>query len=162
VPQERSRVARGPFLVAVIAVLAAGLLGLLGLNTALAQDSFHLHELQLSNKQLADREQVLQHEVDGLQAPAALAAQALAQGMLPGGPPVFLRLPDGTVLGQPVPATAPPAPVAAPAPVPVPGAAKATPTPSPAVTGPAVTGKAATGKATTGQTATPSPAATAR
>jgi len=102
-------VARAPFVAAVLAILAVGLIGLLGLNTALAQDSFRLHRLQVSNKDLADREQVLRAEVDRLQAPAALAALAQAQGMVPGGPPVFLRLPDGVVLGEPVPAAAAPA-----------------------------------------------------
>lgn len=101
--------ARAPFVAAVLAILAVGLIGLLGLNTALAQDSFRLHRLQVSNKDLADREQVLRAEVDRLQAPAALAALAQAQGMVPGGPPVFLRLPDGVVLGEPVPAAAAPA-----------------------------------------------------
>ncbi len=110
VPQVRRRIARAPFLGVVIAILAAGLLGLLGLNTLLAQDSFRMHALQSSSKQLADREQILRREVDALQAPGALSAQAAAQGMVPGGPPVFLRLPDGTVLGEPVPAAASPVP----------------------------------------------------
>ena len=112
-PPPAPRIARGPFVAAVLAVLAAGLLGLLLLNTVLAQGSFHLHALQVQGKQLADQEQDLQHDVDTLQAPAALAAQAQAQGMVPGGPPVFLRLPDGAVLGDPTPA---PAPTAAPVP----------------------------------------------
>jgi len=110
VPGLRPRIARGPFVGMVVAVLAAGLLSLLGLNTGLAQGSFRQHALQVQAKQLADREQDLQHQVDALQAPAALAAAAQAQGMVPAGPPAFLRLPDGTVLGQATPATAPPAP----------------------------------------------------
>ena len=109
-PPTRSRVGRGAFVALLVALLAAGLLGLLGLNTLLAQGSFRLHALQVQNKQLADREQVLRRDVEARQAPAALAAQAQTMGMVPGGPPAFLRLPDGAVLGDPKPATAPPAP----------------------------------------------------
>ncbi len=155
VPLLRPRVARGPFVSMVVAVLAAGLLALLGLNTVLAQGSFRQHALQVQAKQLADREQDLQHQVDALQAPAALAAAAQAQGMVPAGPPAFLRLPDGAVLGQATPATAPPAPPspaatapaspAAVAPAPS-AAAKAGTTTAPAAT--TATSKAATKKAT--------------
>lgn len=114
VPQGRPRAARAPFAVLVVALLAGGLLGLLGLNTVLAQDAFRLHSLQVEGKQLSAREQVLQREVQDLQAPAALSQQATALGMVPGGPPAFLRLPDGAVLGQPMPAAAPaPAPTVA-------------------------------------------------
>ncbi len=132
VPSLRHRVARGPFVSMVVAVLAAGLLALLGLNTVLAQGSFRQHALQVQAKQLADREQDLRHQVDALQAPAALAAAAQAQGMVPAGPPAFLRLPDGAVLGEAAPATAPPAP----------------PAPSPAASADPAAGTAPTAKAT--------------
>lgn len=124
VSPTQPRIARGPFLAVVLGVLGAGLLGLLGLNTVLAQNSFTIHAMQADSKELAVREQVLRGQVDDLQAPAALAAQAQAQGLVPGGAPAFLQLPDGTILGEPVPATAPPAP-----PAPAPPAA---PEPAPA------------------------------
>ncbi len=113
-PTPRRRLARAPFVGVVVALLAAGLLGLLTLNTVLAQGSFRLHALQVEAKQLGDREQVVRAEVDALQAPGALGARAQAMGMVPGGPPVFLRLPDGVVLGNAAPA--PPAPAEAAAP----------------------------------------------
>jgi hypothetical protein len=85
----------------VVALLVTGLLGLLLLNTVLAQDSFRLHSLQAQGKDLTLREQTLQRSVDDLSAPNALARRAAALGMVPGGAPVFLRLPDGAVLGTP-------------------------------------------------------------
>ena len=98
---RRSQAARAPFVIAVVLLLGAGLLGLLALNTVLAQDAFTLHTLQGNGHVLADREQALQRAVSDLQSPASLAARATALGMVPGGSPAFLRLRDGKVLGAP-------------------------------------------------------------
>lgn len=115
VPQRRKRPARAPFIAVVVALLASGLLGLLALNTVLAQDAFRLHELQAEGRVLADREQALLTAVEDLQAPSALAGRAIDLGMVPGGPPAFLRLPDGAVLGAGTPGVAPtPGPDSAP------------------------------------------------
>ncbi len=107
VPPRRSKVRRAPFLAVVLGLLAAGLLSLLALNTLLAQDAFTLHELQVQGKQLSDREQELQSAVDALQAPRAIADRAAGLGMVQGGPPAFLRLPDGALLGGGAAADAP-------------------------------------------------------
>lgn len=111
-----SRAARAPFVVLVLGLLAGGLVALLLLNTAVAEDSFRLHDLQQQGVVLTEREQELRRQVDALEAPAALARRAAALGMGPGGAPVFLRLPDGAVLGTvttpspvPKPVTTPPA-----------------------------------------------------
>ena len=98
---------RTPFVALVVSLLAAGLLGLLVLNTALAQDAFRLHTLKQEARALEDREQVLQREVEALRAPQELAARATALGMVPAGPPAFLRLSDGKVLGDETPAAVP-------------------------------------------------------
>ena len=104
---EEAATPRAPFAFAVVALLVSGLIGLLVLNTVLGKDAFKLHALQVEGRQLADREQVLTREVESLRAPSALAEKAAAMGMVQAGPPAFLRLPDGTVLGAPVPAQAP-------------------------------------------------------
>ncbi len=157
VPQRRSTAAKAPFVVAVVVLLVGGLLGLLLLNTVVAQDAFRLHDLQQQGRVLGDREQALAKQVQALQAPGAISSRALALGMVPGGVPVFLRLPDGAVLGA---ATAPglaPAPVR---PV-VPAATRpagpaanptAKPTPGPAATKPTAGTKAT--KPTAGSAAT--------
>ena len=115
VAARRSSAAKTPFVVMVVLILLTGLLGLLALNTVLAQDAFKLHALQVSSRVLADREQALQRQVADLQSPHSLASRATRLGMVPGGPPAFLRLADGKVLGAPAPGAAP-LPVAVPAP----------------------------------------------
>ncbi|MBC7375620.1 MAG: hypothetical protein H7323_16650 [Frankiales bacterium] len=104
---RRTDAPRAPFVAVIVSLLVAGLLGLLGLNTALAQDAFALHTLTQDGTTLADREQSLAREVEALRSPDALAARANALGMVPAGPPAFLRLPDGAILGSPVPGLPP-------------------------------------------------------
>ena len=111
VATRRSSAARAPFIAVVVVLLAAGLLGLLLLNTVLAQDAFRLHALQLQGRILADQEQSLQRDVERLQSPQSLAARATALNMVPGGTRAFLELPSGKVLGVAVPGQAPPPPV---------------------------------------------------
>ncbi len=115
----------------MVALLLAGLLGLLVLNTVLAQDAFRLHALQVEGRALADREQALQRQVSDLQSPHALAARATSLGMVPGGSPTFLRLSDGKVLGRSEPACRRRAPLRAAA-ARSPPQAKAKPAPKPA------------------------------
>ncbi|MCU1674040.1 MAG: hypothetical protein JWN77_2153 [Frankiales bacterium] len=132
VAARRSSAARTPFVVVVVLILLAGLLGLLALNTVLAQDAFALHALQVEGRQLADREQALQRQVADLQSPHSLASRATRLGMVPGGPPAFLRLSDGKVLGAPAPAAAVAQPVVA---APAQPAAQAKPKSQPPATG---------------------------
>lgn len=122
---------RAPFAAAIALLLVAGLLGLLVLNTVLAKDAFRMHQLQIEARKLSDTEQLLTREVEAQRASAALAERAASLGMVPAGPPTFLRLTDRTVLGAALPATAPvaegePAPAPAP-PVTAPGDAAADP-----------------------------------
>lgn len=102
---------RAPFVLLVLGLLIAGLLTLLTVNTALAQNSFVIHDLEQQAAELADREHLLREEVATQESPQRLAERAVALGMVPSGNPVFLRLADGAVLGEPEPAEAPPAPV---------------------------------------------------
>ena len=111
VPPRRSSAPKTPFAVVLVVVLAGGLLGLLLLNTLVAQQSFALHDLGKQDRQLAQQEQDLTRDVQDLEAPASLASRAAALHMVPSGSPAFLRLSDGKVLGvaQPGVAPAPPA-----------------------------------------------------
>ena len=121
-----SRAPRAPFLLFSMLLVGSGLVALLFLNTVVAQDAFHAHDLDRSAATLAEQEQRLREEIAALEAPHDLALRAKALGLVPAGDPVFIT-PEGTVLGHPVPATAPPVPVA-PKPQPQPSAsAKATP-----------------------------------
>ena len=122
VATRRSSARRAPFIAVVVVILALGLLGLLLLNTVLAQDAFTLHALQVQGRALADQEQALQRDVERLQSPQSLAARATAMGMVPGGTRAFLRLSDGKVLGVALPGEAPPPPVVRVAPTTAPAA----------------------------------------
>jgi cell division protein FtsB len=96
------RAPRGPFVLTVGAVLTLGLLGVLLLNTVVTQDAFAVSALQATSAELADREEALTQEVAAAESPQQLEERARALGMVPSKNPVFLRLSDGTVLGEPV------------------------------------------------------------
>ncbi|MFF2081945.1 cell division protein FtsL [Kitasatospora sp. NPDC058162] len=96
---------RTPFAVLVVVLLAAGLLGLLALNTALNEGSFELSRLQKQTTKSTDEQQSLQHEIDQSSAPDALAKRAAELGMVPAGGMAFLDVPNGgKVIGTPGPA----------------------------------------------------------
>lgn len=105
---------RRPFALAIGALLAAGLIGSLMLNTITAQNAFVIHDLQKEVAIIGATEQALAQRDAQLESPAALAARARRLGMVPSGSPVFLRLRDGRVLGTPLPAKAEPRAVAKP------------------------------------------------
>ena len=99
VPSARPGRPLAPFVVLMLGLLVAGLMGLLLLNTWTAQDAFRLHTLQGQQSQLDDTEQALRQQVDDSTDPSVLAAHAQALGMVPGNPaPLFVR-PNGTVIG---------------------------------------------------------------
>jgi cell division protein FtsB len=92
VPRPRPKAARGAFVLLIVALLIGGLMTLLALNTALAQDSFVVQNLQHQRDQLTDQEQQLTQQVATLESPVSLAARARALGMVPGGRPTFLKV----------------------------------------------------------------------
>jgi len=102
------------FAAVVAAVLVAGMLGLLAVNTILAQDSFTQYALSDQQVQLQRTQNLLAQELAVMQAPATLAARAQALGMVPDTVPVFLRLSTGAVLGDQIPAPTPAPVVVAP------------------------------------------------
>ena len=107
VPVREMARPRAPFVVGVVSLLVVGLIGLLVLNTVLGKNSFALFELRSENRALLDQEQVLVREVETLRSPATIAGKAAGLGMVPAGPPAFLRLSDGAVLGSAEVAAAP-------------------------------------------------------
>lgn len=127
-------------------LLAAGLIGLLLLNTSLAQGSFILHDLRATSDQLTDTQDALNQSLAASKSPANLAARAAGMGLVPAQSSAFLRLSDGKVLGVAQPASPGPgftvvrsiAPVAAPPTVPAPTPTAVAPTaPAVAPTAPA-------------------------
>ncbi len=107
-PQPRPRRARrGVFVAFVLGVLTVGLLGMLLVNTALATGAFTLSELQSKHIQLIESEQALSEQLARAESPILLEEAARALGMVPQDVPVFLRLEDGAILGNPIPQPVP-------------------------------------------------------
>ncbi|WP_328521791.1 hypothetical protein [Kribbella sp. NBC_00359] len=92
---------RMPFVIFVVSLLAAGLVGLLLLNTELQSGTFEITRLNSQADQLRDQQEGLEKQVRTLESPQNLADRALRMGMVPNPNPVFLRLSDGRVLGVP-------------------------------------------------------------
>ena len=109
VPRPRSP--RHRILLVCTAVLAAGFFAVLLLNTVISQGAFRQHELEIQLILLAEKEEALARAVQLDEAPLEVEKAARKLGMVPAAAPVFLRLSDGKILGEPVPATAPTAPV---------------------------------------------------
>lgn len=150
-----------PFTVLCTALLMAGLLSLLLLNTAMARGSYDLHDLQSRSVRLADQEQALSERIADASAPESLAAAAGAAGLVPGGPPAYLDLRTGDITGVPSPATGAagfrvvtePATITRPTKPATPATAK-TPSTTTAATKPAATKTSTTGSTTTTGTTT--------
>lgn len=102
-PAPRAHAPRAPFVLLVVVLLGLGLLALLLLNTASAQDAFRLSDLQRQSKALADQQQSLTQQAANLGDPASVAAAATKLGMVPGAVPIFLapgqKMPAGQIIG---------------------------------------------------------------
>ena len=100
-PLRPERASRGVFALIVTGLLGLGLVAMLLINTQLAQGAFVVSELGQQLQQLQEQEAVLNEEVAAVAAPSALSSRARGLGMIPSETPVFLRMPDGQVLGNP-------------------------------------------------------------
>ena len=115
------RASRNTFALIIGGLIVFGSLLLLFVNTKSAQAAFEKHKLQIQLSQMMATEQQIASEVAATESTDNLVTAARAIGMVPAETPVFLRLSDQVVIGQPVPAK-PPAvpfvvPTASPAPV---------------------------------------------
>jgi hypothetical protein len=157
VPAAIRRTGNGGFAVLCMALLAVGLVSLLMMNTALASGIYQLKDLRAQSGTLTDQQEQLTQVVDDLRSPRNLADRAQQMGMVPAKSMAFVRLSDGTVIGEAQPAAAdqrlnvvttavpPPAPALAPstpaatAPATSPATAPATPAANPPATPAATT-----------------------
>jgi len=105
VPRRQTAAPRMPFMILVALVLLGGVVGLLLFNTSMQQASFKATALELQAGRLHAAEQSLQMELDQLRDPQLVATRAQGLGMVPLINPAFIKLSDGKVLGNPVPAT---------------------------------------------------------
>ena len=79
------RVRRLPFLLLTLAVIVVGVLGLVGLNVNVNQQSFQISRLQADNRAAEARWTDLQADVDRLKAPARIAKAASSARLVPAG-----------------------------------------------------------------------------
>ncbi|NHN56040.1 hypothetical protein G9U51_09655 [Calidifontibacter sp. DB0510] len=87
------------FAVICTVLLAAGLLTVLLLNTARAQQQYAVDSLQAQSNRLAGTEQDLRSDLDSMAAPQQLALRAQAMGLRPATRIQYVRAGDGKVLG---------------------------------------------------------------
>ncbi len=104
VPRRSVQAPRVPFMILVALVLLGGVVGLLLFNTHMQQASFAATSMESRAASLHAREQQLRMELDKLRDPQRVAQKAESLGMVPLVNPAFIRLADGTVLGDALPA----------------------------------------------------------
>lgn len=99
---------RAPFVAVMIAVVIAGVLGILLVNTKTNENSFEISRLEDQQTTLDTQQQQLENQLATFESVGNLHALAKAQGLVK-GTPAWIRLPDGKVIGVPKPATGEPA-----------------------------------------------------
>src|SRR5262245_8142816 len=101
------KVPRTPFVVFVVLVVVAGVLGILVLNNKINENAFTLDALHKSQSELDLQQQQLEQYIAEHESPGSLAAAAAKLGLADPGPPAFILLPDGKIIGVPRPASGP-------------------------------------------------------
>lgn len=99
-----TRARRTPFVVVLLSLIGAGLVGLILISTAMQAQTFELDRLTTEARLLETEQEALQREVSELESPENLGPRAVSHGMVPSQTPVYLQLSDGTVKGSPKPA----------------------------------------------------------
>ncbi|MBM7504593.1 hypothetical protein ACFPER_17085 [Agromyces aurantiacus] len=100
---EAVRRARPKLAYAVVSLVSIGAIAMvqLLLSIAMTQGAYELDAQVLRQAELQREQQKLSDDLDRLESPQYLAMNAEALGMVPNSDPVYLRLSDGAVLGQP-------------------------------------------------------------
>src|SRR5207253_9690982 len=94
---------RAPFVALVLVLVLVGVVGILVLNTKIAENGFVLDALHKKQSALDQNEQQLTSDIANNESPVNLAARATQLGLVPSRTPAFLLLPDGTKLEMPGP-----------------------------------------------------------
>lgn len=105
-PVARPRVS---FVALILALVVGGMLGILVVNSKVNENAFRLARLQQQQSTLDVQQQELEQKIADAEVPGNLAARARKLGLVDSGPPAFIRLPDGRVIGVPQPAGGEPA-----------------------------------------------------
>lgn len=94
---------RVPFVALILVLVVGGVLGILVVNTKIAENAFRIERLKQSGAALDIQQQELQREIAQAEAPGNLTAAARKLGMVAGGNPAYIRLQDGKIIGIPKP-----------------------------------------------------------
>jgi outer membrane murein-binding lipoprotein Lpp len=97
---------RASFLVLIVALVVAGVVGVLVLTTKINENAFELDNLRAQQAELNQQEQQLAQQLADKESTGNLAAEAARLGLVPAGTPAVVSLPDGRVVGLPQPAQA--------------------------------------------------------
>lgn len=100
-PPAPVSVPRAPFVVLVLVLVIGAVLGILLLNTKIAENAFRLNDLTERQAQLDRQEEQLERELADKASAGSLEAEANKLGLVDAGEPGYLRLSDGQVSGEP-------------------------------------------------------------
>jgi len=98
-PQRSHSWFRGSFPLTILALLAVGMVGHLGLQTAIQNQAFELGALQAQADRLGAQEAILHATLDKQSTPQQLAYTAAGLGMVANPYSTYLVLPTGEILG---------------------------------------------------------------
>ena len=101
-------VPKAPFLVLLLVIVVAGVIGVLVINTKINENAFRLDDLHNQQSSLDQQEQQLTEDLADRETPGNLSAAAQRLGLVPAGTPAFIVLPNGQPIGVPQPATGTP------------------------------------------------------
>ena len=102
--QRKSR-PRVFYAIVTVGVIFGIIVSQLLMSVVVSSGAYEIAELQQQNKELGRTYQSMTQDLDRLASPQNLAANAEALGMVTNSTPVYLRLSDGAVLGEPVAAS---------------------------------------------------------
>jgi hypothetical protein len=108
-PPAPIRAPRAPFIAVVIALVVAGVFGVLLVNTKTNENTFELSRLQDRQAALDNQQQQLQNQIAGYESTGNLDAAARRLGLVKADTPAYIRLPDGKIIGVPRPGVGQPA-----------------------------------------------------
>jgi hypothetical protein len=106
-PPVPIRAPRAPFIAVVIALVVAGVIGILLINTRTNENTFRLSRLQDQQAALDNQQQDLENQIAGYESTGNLDAAARRLGLVKADTPAYIRLPDGRVIGVPKPGRGP-------------------------------------------------------
>lgn len=101
VPQPRARMARLPFLTLLIVMVAAGMVGLLLLNTSLQNQAFQASQLRRQAAEMSYAVGELEGLLTEAESTRELSRKATALGMRPNRDIAFVEVPTGVISGEP-------------------------------------------------------------